>query len=63
MVEVCWLIEKYRGSLAEAAFLDSLDIGQMELISLKKRDIARIADLVRTYKDLPLGAVDASVSR
>ncbi|MGV9324898.1 type II toxin-antitoxin system VapC family toxin [Streptosporangium sandarakinum] len=61
MVEVCWLVEKHRGSLAEAAFLDSLDAGELTLISLEREDITRIAELVRTYRNLPLGAVDASV--
>ncbi|GAA4589424.1 PIN domain-containing protein [Planotetraspora phitsanulokensis] len=61
MVEVCWLVEKYRGALAEAAFLGSIDSGELELIAVEPKDITRIAELVRLYKDLPLGAVDASV--
>lgn len=61
MVEVCWLVEKYRGALAEAAFLGSIDSGELELIAVEPKDITRITELVRLYKDLPLGAVDASV--
>lgn len=33
----------------------------MELVDLTRTDLARMVDLVRTYADLPLGAVDASV--
>ncbi|MFC7382753.1 type II toxin-antitoxin system VapC family toxin [Sphaerisporangium rhizosphaerae] len=61
MVEVCWLLEKYRGARAEAAFIDSLVTDQMTLLDLADGDLARVAHLVRTYADLPLGVVDASV--
>ncbi|MEU6412126.1 PIN domain-containing protein [Microbispora sp. NPDC046933] len=61
VVEVCWLVEKYRGALAEAAFLTSIESGELELVSLEQKDVTRVAELVRLYKNLPLGAVDASV--
>ncbi|MGW4639903.1 hypothetical protein ACWEN6_15305 [Sphaerisporangium sp. NPDC004334] len=33
----------------------------MTLLDLAEGDLARVAHLVRTYADLPLGVVDASV--
>ncbi|GIH64392.1 PIN domain-containing protein [Microbispora siamensis] len=47
--------------MAEAAFLTSIESGELELVSLEQKDVTRIAELVRLYKNLPLGAVDASV--
>ncbi len=61
MVEVCWLTEKYRGARAEAAFIDSIVTGQLTLLDVVDSDLPRIAELVRTYADLPLGVVDAAV--
>ncbi|MFF4991784.1 type II toxin-antitoxin system VapC family toxin [Streptosporangium saharense] len=61
IIEVCWLVEKYRGSLAEAAFLESFGTGELEALPLENDDIVRAAQLVRAYRNLPLGAVDASV--
>lgn len=46
LVEVCWLLEE-RPDVKHAA--------------ITSEDLARMASLVRTYADLPLGAVDASV--
>lgn len=62
LTEVCYLIEREQGPHAEAAFLTSLaDSGQFELLHPTTADLERMARLVRTYHDLPLGAVDASV--
>jgi len=59
IVEVCWLVEE-RPDI-EAAFLEAVATGEFEHVPLTIADIARTAELVRTYADLPLGAVDASV--
>jgi uncharacterized protein len=61
LTEVCWLLERERGSDAEAAFLDALAAGELQLVEVLSVDLRRMADLVRRYADLPLGAVDASV--
>nr|WP_322779875.1 PIN domain-containing protein [Frankia sp. Cas4] len=61
LTEVCWLLERERGSQAEAAFLDALAADELRLVELQKSDLRRMADLVRRYDNLPLGAVDASV--
>lgn len=34
---------------------------ELQLIPVNTTDLARMAELVTTYSDLPLGAVDASV--
>jgi uncharacterized protein len=59
IVEVCWLVEE-RPDI-EAAFLEAVATGEFEHVPLTTADISRTAELVRTYADLPLGAVDASV--
>ena len=59
LTEVCWLLE--RRPEVEAAFLDEVARGTFELVHLAPADLVRMAELVRTYADFPLGAVDASV--
>lgn len=59
LVEVCWLLEERPD--VEAAFLESVAAGEFELIAITDDDLLRMAELVRSYADLPLGAVDASV--
>lgn len=59
IVEVCWLAEE-RPDI-EAAFLEAVALGEFEHVPVTTADITRMAELVRTYADLPLGAVDASV--
>jgi predicted nucleic acid-binding protein len=61
LTEVCWLLERERGTDAEAAFLEAIARGELELVAVTTADLQRMADLVRQYADLPLGAVDASV--
>lgn len=59
--EVCMLIERRRGSRAELAFLSDVRSGLFTLLDTTSADLDRIAELVGTYADLPLGTVDASV--
>jgi uncharacterized protein len=61
VIETCFLIERHLGPLAEAAFISSLGPSGLIVESLGEVDFERMAALVTTYADLPLGAVDASV--
>lgn len=61
LTEVCYLIERELGPSAEAAFLESFRDGALTLVHITLDDLDRMAELVTTYADLPLGAVDASV--
>lgn len=61
LVEVCYLLERNLGPPAEAAFLRSFADGSYQLEATTPGDLARMAELVDTYHDLPLGSVDASV--
>jgi uncharacterized protein len=45
----------------EAAFLEAIAAGEFEHVPVTTADVTRMAELVRSYADLPLGAVDASV--
>jgi len=59
IVEVCWLLEE-RPDI-ESTFLASIATGEFKHVTITAADLARMAELVRAYADLPLGAVDASV--
>ncbi len=59
--EVCMLAERRRGTRAELAFLADVRAGLFTLLETTSTDLDRIAELVQTYADLPLGTVDASV--
>lgn len=64
LAEACYLIDKYLGPAAEAAFLDSIGIGpgyRFQLAGLVDEDLRRMAVLVRRYADRRLGGTDASV--
>jgi uncharacterized protein len=61
VVEVCWLVEKFRGPGAEADFLELVSSGELELVEVTRADVRRMVEVVRQYADFPLGVVDASV--
>lgn len=61
LTEVCYFLETRVGPAAEAQFLRSIVTGELELIEMTSVDLDRMAELVTTYADFPLGAVDASV--
>ena|SRR5450432_1135187 len=61
LTEVCYLAATRLGPTVEATFLDALASGELHLEATTKDDLVRMADLVRTYADFPLGAADASV--
>jgi uncharacterized protein len=55
------LAERRRGTRAELAFLSDVRAGLFTLLETTSAELDRIAELVETYADLPLGTVDASV--
>lgn len=55
------MLETRCGPQLEADFLADVADGVIELVDLTQADLRRMAQLVRTYADLPLGAVDAAV--
>jgi predicted nucleic acid-binding protein len=61
LTEVCYFLETRVGPMGEVAFLKSVASGQLQLVELRQDDLTRIVELVETYADFPLGAVDASV--
>jgi uncharacterized protein len=61
LTETSWHVEKHLGAKAEAAFLESMAGGELEMAELLPADLLRASALVRTYADLRLGLVDASV--
>lgn len=61
VVETCMLFERRSGPSAEERFLEAMAESDMTFAPLARGDLRRIAELVRTYRSLPLGAVDASI--
>lgn len=49
------------GAQAEAAFIKSVADGELQVEHFEPADLARAAELVRVYIDLPLTFVDASL--
>lgn len=61
IAEVCYMLERERGSAAESAFLRAFGRRELTLAALTVEDTERMAELVDSYADLRLGGVDASV--
>ena len=61
ITQVVYLIGTRLGSDAEIRFLGDLASGDFRIEPVHAADWLRIAELVRRYRDLPLGTVDASV--
>ena len=61
ITEVVYFIGTRLGTRAEVEFLGDLARGIFTVEPVRPDDWLRIAELVWAYRDLPLGAVDASV--
>jgi len=61
VAEVGYLVAREAGPQVESLFLRSLADGDFSAVELTTSDYARMAELVVTYGDLPLGTTDASV--
>ena len=61
VAEVGYLLGREAGPRVESLFLRSLAEGDFKVAELIRTDYTRMADLVVTYGDLPLGTTDAAV--
>lgn len=61
ITEVAYLLSSRLGYEPEVRFLGDLASGAFNVEPVAARDWLRIAELVATYRYLPLGTVDASV--
>lgn len=61
LVEIGYMLGSRGGARAEADFLRDVVDGLYLLESMTLTDVARAADLVEKYADLPLGTADACV--
>jgi predicted nucleic acid-binding protein len=59
--EAAYLLRRDLGTPTEIALLGDILDGALTPVPVEPSDWARIIDLVWTYRDLPLGTVDASV--
>ncbi len=60
--EVGYLLQSRVGPQAEVTFLRSFGGDGFHIAELEDQDIQRMAELVETYLDLPLGIADAAVA-
>ena len=61
ITEVVYLLGTRLGRDAEVRFLGDFAAGNLIPARVAAEDWLRIAELVQTYRDLPLGSVDSSV--
>jgi hypothetical protein len=61
VAEVVYLLGTRLGPEAEVRFLGSLASAELVVEDVHASDWVRVAELVWTYRDLPLGTVDASL--
>jgi predicted nucleic acid-binding protein len=61
ITEVCYLVQTRLGTRAELLFLGDLASGAFSVEPVAATDWFRIIELVDTYRDFPLGTVDATV--
>jgi uncharacterized protein len=61
VVEVCWMLGRRVSVDAESTFLRGLGGDGLTVETITTTDYQRVADLVDTYRNLPLGTVDAMV--
>jgi len=61
IAEAAYMIGRRISAEAEAKFFRSIANGDLLIDALIGDDLVRIADLVDTYSDLPLGGTDASL--
>ena len=61
IVELEWLVTSRMSFDEFDGFLESVELGALDVTALQTADYARIRELCRRYHDLPLGLVDASV--
>ena len=61
IAEVGYLLGRTGGPKIEAAFLRLCADGTLNPVDLQSNDFARMAVLVETYADFPLGTTDAAV--
>jgi hypothetical protein len=61
VAEVGYLLARTGGPRIEAAFLRSIVEQTLTIVDLELADYERMADLVETYADFPLGTTDAAI--
>ena len=61
LVEAAYLVGKLVGASAESGFVRELARSSFTFEPFAAEDLERMAELMDTYLDLPLGTVDAAV--
>lgn len=59
--EACYLLNSYLSIDIERRFINSLIIGELKIEHFTREDLKRINELLKTYSDINIGFVDASI--
>jgi predicted nucleic acid-binding protein len=61
LTETCHLLVSKLGPASSARFIESGGQGAFEIFELEQAHLARVAELMRKYADLPMDLADASL--
>lgn len=61
LTETCHMLLTRLGTQAERALLLNAARGTFRVMAIEDADVARLAELVETYRDLPMDLADASL--
>lgn len=61
LVEVDYLLARELGGDQFPALMETIAVGELDVEELTSADYQRVAELMRTYKDLKVGFVDCAV--
>ncbi len=61
LTEISYLLAKFQGQEALAAFLETLPTSSLLLVEPERGDYGRAAELIRQYQDAPLDFVDSVI--
>lgn len=61
IAETGWVLLDRGGAAAQAEFVSLVTTGRLEAVDLTGEDWARVLELLRTYADLTLDVIDASI--
>jgi predicted nucleic acid-binding protein len=60
--EICYMLNKKFGPEIELKFIEDIASAELQVEVLEFRDVLRISEIIKKYKSLNIGFVDAAVT-
>lgn len=60
--EICYMLNKRFGPEVELRLIDDIASAELQVEVLEFRDILRVPEIIKKYKDLNIGFVDAAIT-